>query len=264
MLRNSKQIVDFQCFENNRRLPNQFKPLLANDAQPTDEEIRGALAHQFHLAMLRAPADDELERLVALYRQNVASGDQVSGTKSTLQAILLHPESLYRMEFGAGETDEHGRLMLSPRELAYAISFALTDDLPDSTLLAAADEGRLASREDVRREVERLLNDPQIEKPRIMRFFDEYFDYARLVDAFKDHLPQNLARKGNGMRALVNDTRQLIQHILDEDRDVLQQLLTTNKAFVNYSSDPKGNAKPAANFKYKGNPKERIVSVESM
>ena len=64
----------------------------------------------------------------------------MAGAKALLTAILLQPEVLYRMELGAGEPDEHGRVRLSPRETAYALSYAL-DDRPVDRLLVAADEG---------------------------------------------------------------------------------------------------------------------------
>ena len=46
--------------------------------------------------------------------------------------MFLSPESIYRMEFGLGEVDEHGRRHLSTDELAHAIAYALTDHRPDN------------------------------------------------------------------------------------------------------------------------------------
>jgi hypothetical protein len=130
--------------------------------------------------------------------------------------------------------------MLSPRELAYAISFALTDEAPDAALLKAAETGRLRTADDVRREVRRMLDDPRTVKPRIMRFFEEYFEFPAALDVFKD-----LSRGQWRPEILVNDTRLLIQYVLNQDRDVLKELLTTNKSFVNYKVDAKGTASPA-------------------
>ena len=73
--------------------------------------------------------------------QNISNtGGHVAGAKALLTAILLQPEVLYRMELGTGEPDEHGRVRLSSRETAYALSYAL-DDRPVDRLLVAADEG---------------------------------------------------------------------------------------------------------------------------
>jgi len=35
------------------------------------------------------------------------------------------------MELGLGEVDEHGRRMLSPEEIAYAVGYALRDKGPE-------------------------------------------------------------------------------------------------------------------------------------
>src|SRR5690606_29043477 len=92
-------------------------------------------------------------------------------------ALQLQPEALFRMEFGLGEPDEQGRRMLGPRELSYALSFALGDKL-ENTLDAAAKKGLLNTREGIDAEVARLLDRPLRENPRLLRFFQEYFGYT--------------------------------------------------------------------------------------
>jgi hypothetical protein len=103
-----------------------------------------------------------------------------------LAPVLLHPEVLFRLEFG-DRTDADGWVLLELLELARAIALALTDQPPDGELARATREGRLATREDVRREVERILNDTRIEKPRLLRFFQEYFEYINASTVFKDN-----------------------------------------------------------------------------
>ena len=56
-----------------------------------------------------------------------------------LVAVLLESEFLYRLEFGGDWKDEHDRRMLTPREAAYAISYALGDRGPDESLMQAAE-----------------------------------------------------------------------------------------------------------------------------
>ncbi len=76
-----------------------------------------------------------------------------------LVSVLLESEFLYRLEFGSGAADKYGRKKLSPREASYAIAYALSDRGPDETLAKAAQQGKLVSKEDYQREVQRLLND---------------------------------------------------------------------------------------------------------
>lgn len=113
-------------------------------------------------------------------------------------------------------------------------------------------EGKLNSREDVERVVREALaasrknwltnhNRTHLSKanPRILQFFREFFGYYKAPEVFKDvdkfagmdgfkQFDQGTASK------LVYDTDSLILHILEEDRDVLYQLLTTNKVVAAY------------------------------
>ncbi|HAL13004.1 MAG TPA: hypothetical protein DCP67_04255, partial [Planctomycetaceae bacterium] len=73
----------------------------------------------------------ELERYLEFFRQNIEIGGALDGFKTTIKAIFLSPESMYRMEFGLGEIDEFGRRHLSSNELASSIAYALTDHTPD-------------------------------------------------------------------------------------------------------------------------------------
>ena len=119
--------------------------------------------------------------------------------------------------------------MLSPHELMYAVSYALTDGGPDAKLVKAVESGRLKSRADVEREVRRLLNDQEIEKLPKLRFWQEFFGYPGAMDVFKDR---------DGRRyfpeLLVRDADQLVNHVLEQDQDVFCQLLTTDRYFVGY------------------------------
>ncbi len=234
LLRNAELLVSLQCGAARGKAVEQFALLLDEDREPTRSDLEAAISFQFHRALLRAPTAEETDRFVELMHRNIDDAGRRIGVIATLSTVLLLPESLYRYELGQGELDEYGRVMLSPRQLAYAIAYALTDKSPDRQLLAAAEEGRLTSVDDVRREVERLLNDPQVDTPQVMRFFDEYFEYPAAVDVFKD------IKKGHWRPdVLVNDTRLLIQRVLDDDREVLRRLLTTRESFVNAVVDSK-------------------------
>ena len=69
-----------------------------------------------------------------------------------------NPNSCIAMNLGQ-EEDQAGRKMLSPRELSYAIAYALSDRNPDAQLVKAVADGKLNTKEDVRREVARILKD---------------------------------------------------------------------------------------------------------
>ena len=213
------------------RTPEQIFVLIKpGNPEPSTEEFDAAIDWLFHHVRLRDPTGDERQKLIDFTRQSMKSDGQLLGVRNLVMAVLLSPDALYRSERGAGEPDEYGRVPLAPRELAYAIAYALTDVRPDQELLKAADTGGLATREQVKRQVERILNNSKIEKPRILGFFREYFEYGQAEDVFKD--PELF--RSHAASVLVRDTDHLVLHIYEQDKDVLRELLTTQKSFIEY------------------------------
>jgi mono/diheme cytochrome c family protein len=230
LLRNAETIVDDQLGlakkPGTKKLP-VFQPLLDESVPATAKQIDAAITAEFELALKRKPTAEELKRFSELHAKNVRTGGGAAGTRVTLMAVLLLPEAVYRMELGSAETRQ-----LTPRERAFAIAYALTDRAPDGELLKAADAGRLATKEDIAREVNRLFADSKVEKPRMLRFFREYFGYADAVNVFKN----DKDFQGHKANILVQDTDRLIESILATDKDVFRELLTTNKAFVSFTN----------------------------
>ena len=216
--------------------------MLAPDAGPPHRElVETVVRKQFAKALLREPTDEELTRFVNFGMNGVEQLGVKYGIRNLLAAVLLQPEVLYRSESGAGQPDAFGRVRMTGREIAFAIAYALTDQPPDGTLLRAADEGLLATREQVEQQVRQILADPKTDRPRILRFFREYFGYGEATAVFKD---RELFVHHHA-DTLVTDTDQLIRYILKQDKDVLTELLTTRLSFVNYRVDQRGKAYPA-------------------
>ena len=126
--------------------------------------------------------------------------------------------------------------MLQDWELAMAVNHALRYIRPDDELRSAVIEGRMRTRADVKREVERMLADDSIRKPRILRFFRDYFDYdlgGYICKDSKALADTGASNRGQShYRAMFDaaaSTDRLIEFILHEDKDVFKQLLTTNK-----------------------------------
>ncbi|NNE93330.1 MAG: DUF1588 domain-containing protein, partial [Verrucomicrobiales bacterium] len=153
-----------------------------------------------------------------------------------LSAIFLDRDALFRPELAEnGKPDEHGRAMLQDWELGLAVNHALSYIKPDEELRQAIIEGRMRTREDVEREITRMLEDDSIRKPRILRFFRDYFDHDLAGYICKDAAAQAKTGglTGNGhYRAMFDaaaSTDRLIELILEEDKDVLKEMLTTQK-----------------------------------
>lgn len=243
LIRNARAVVEFQTnykIENDKvrtifGSTREFVELLDPKTQPDQAKIDKAIRKQFDLVLLREPTEQELKRVRELMIRGINESGRVEGVRTALAAVLLMPEVLYRHELGNGRPDAKGRLRLTPREIAFAISYTLTDRRPDRQLLNAAEKGELDTDEGVRKQIKQILNNPKTKTPRILRFFQEYFGYTDAIEVFKE----TKEFKNHDARVLVADTNQLIEHILNEDKNVLAELLTTNRSFVNYRLEKK-------------------------
>jgi hypothetical protein len=89
-----------------------------------------------------------------LFAQEASFAD---GARAVIATMLQSPLFIYRREVGERDPDQEGQNRLTPYELASNLSYMLTDRPPDDQLMAAAQEGRLVSTDDLVREAERLL-----------------------------------------------------------------------------------------------------------
>ncbi|MDG2384432.1 MAG: DUF1588 domain-containing protein [Pirellulaceae bacterium] len=248
-----------------RRTPVEFQSIVDASDPVAVEQIQAAVQYEFNQLLGRSPTKQEQTEYVDLFRRSAAIAGNVEALQTTLMAMMLQPEAIYRLEIGFGDREADGRRKLSPYELAFAIAYALTDDGPDQVripdvadragqdpdhspnLLELAEAGKLSTSDDVERVVLAFLNaktmavadyrmfrdDHRIGNKRVLRFFREFFGYHHAPKVFKD-----AKRIGNDdqfhTERLVNDADQFVMHIFDQDQDVLRELLTSNKYFVAY------------------------------
>ena len=201
----------------------------------TEERIRAAVDDLFEALTFRPPRKEESDAYLAIVEQSIAKLGREDGAPLGLSAIFLDRDALFRPELVEhGTPDEHGRIMLQDWELGLAVNHALRYIRPDEELRKAIVEGRMRTRADVKREVERMLADSSIRKPRILQFFRDYFDYDRGGYICKDS--RALAQTGasnrgqSHYRAMFDataSTDRLIELILEADENVLKELLTT-------------------------------------
>jgi mono/diheme cytochrome c family protein len=254
--------------------PAAFEKIVLKTEAPSEQEMADAIVTQFDCVLRRSPTNVELRKYADLTREAIALGGNTEGLRQMLTSVLLESEFLYRLEFGAGPPDEHGRQMLSPHEAAFAISYALGDRGPDEALLKAAREGRLQTREDYHREVVRLLADPTYFRgpvdpslsgkhihshvtshPKLVRFFREFFGYPGALKVFKDVARsggyyQNPDRGHTGSPGwMIHEADELVIHCLDRDERVFEQLLTTDRYFVYHNMDTKTGRACIASWK---------------
>jgi len=216
---------------------------LMQQEEVTDEGLLAAINYLFEALTGRPPTEAEATEYLAVAKEAVDDLGKEDGVILGLTPIFLDREALFRAELAEqGTPDSHGRVMLQNWELALAINAAFSYLPPDEKLRQAVDQGQLKTREDVRREVERILADDSIRKPRVLQFFREYFDYDRAGAICKDTKaltaaggnPRTYYRAIHGMTA---NTDRLVELILAEDQNVLAELLTTDRVVFDPSQD---------------------------
>ena len=201
-------------------------PILHPHVAATRAELEAAIAQQFKTALARDPQPAEVESLVTLYETVAREGDHRLAGKTMLMAPLLSPEAVLRFEVGTGAEVRPGVRMLSPREIALAVSLAL-GHVREPGLVQAAASGGLTTRENVAAHVRRILDTQNTPKPQVLQFFREYFGYHAAPDVFKDPPPQHFAGRGRHYdpRGYVTQIDARLVAVLAEDRQVLARLL---------------------------------------
>lgn len=240
MMMNCDTIVDFQTTgvlrrdhqgktQRMRRTPEPFEQILDSAGEIPLTQIRAAIAYQFDLLLERPPTSEEFEQLTFFFRKAVAIGGNVQGLQSTLKAILLKPEAVYRMEIGLGEIDSFGRRRLSDIEVAYALAYGLTDKGPTQirvqlggpdqsesptddhagqhidedngrtggqTLIELAEAGELASPQQIQRVVKQLLDDNNMSVADYTMFAEDHrIRNARVLRFFREFFGYHHAPK---------------------------------------------------------------------
>jgi hypothetical protein len=186
------------------------------------------------MVVYREPLKEEISNYSELFRKTAKEGGNAEAMRLVLMAVMLHHESVYRVEIGLGAEDSHGRRMLSGTEMAFAIAYALTDRPPDEALLQAAKAGKLNTSADAQLQVARILQDDAIDKPRILRFFQEFFGYSQAHKVFKDEdRSGGFAYYGENYPAMYEkDADFFVMNILEKDQDVFRQLLTSDEYYI--------------------------------
>jgi len=223
----------------NTKIVRPMTPIhdLMKEEGVTDERLRAAVDFLFEAVTFRPPTDKEAADYLQIVKNSIDKVGKKDGAIMGLSAIFLDRDALFRPELAAaGKPDKHGRVMLQDWELGLAVNHALSYIQPDAQLRKAIAEGRMRTRDDVHREITRMLGDDSLRKPRVLRFFRDFFDYDLGGYICKDNAA--LARTGvntrgnSHYRAMFDataSTDRLIELILKKDKNVLRELLTTQQ-----------------------------------
>lgn len=190
---------------------------------PTDADLAEKFVRQFGLQAFRRPlAQSEVERYRELFLHEAGrTRDFHGGAAIVVEAMLQSPHFLFRTQQG-GENVQY--------EVASRLSYFLWDTMPDEELLAAAQRGELASREQVEATARRMLADPRA-KASLEEFLAQWMRFDRVLGATRD---RRRFREFNSeiAAAMVEETRRLFDHLVWNDQNFMD-FFTADYTFVN-------------------------------
>jgi hypothetical protein len=158
--------------------------------------------------------------LLSVYR---SGADPTTGVRLLLEAFLVSPSFLYRVEVGVPVAGKSYRALTS-WELASRLSYFLTGTMPDDKLLAAAQADALTTAEGITIEAKRILATPAA-RARVAEFFAGWLD-LRAVDRLQRdvlHYPKWDSR----LAALfASETKTFATNVVFDGEGDLKTLLT--------------------------------------
>ena len=144
--------------------PSRARIFVCRPNKPAEEEpcAKTILTSLTRRAFRRTVTEADVKPLLGFYRQAKAEGsdfDEAIG--NALQAMLVSPDFLFRIERDRKGTAPGSPQRLSDHELATRLSFFLWSSIPDDELLKLADEGRLKEPAVLKAQLQRLMDDPR-------------------------------------------------------------------------------------------------------
>jgi hypothetical protein len=228
--------------------PSRRKIFVCHPAQRAEEAqcARTILTTLVRRAFRRPVTDSDIQPLYAFYqkgsasgrfrqgygeprRSEAASGDFESGIQNAIQAMLISPEFLFRIEQDPPPAQPGTGQRISDVELASRLSFFLWSSIPDDELLDLAERRRLGDPAVFERQVRRMLDDPRAAT--LVSNFAGQWLHLRNVETVKPDpfiFPFDEALR----QSFLNETQVFVASIFREDRSLLE-LLSADYTFVN-------------------------------
>jgi mono/diheme cytochrome c family protein len=202
-------------------------PSNASEETPCAKQILSTLAGRAHR---RAATEADLQMLLPFYDAGHGEGGFEAGIQRALERLLVSPEFLFRIEREPADIAPNTVYRITDLELASRLSFFLWSSVPDEELLDVATEGGLQDPAVLDRQVRRMLVDQRSET--LASNFAAQWLYLRDLEVKRpdDRLFPNFDK--GLQQAMLRETELFVDHILREDRSVLD-LMRSDTTFVN-------------------------------
>jgi hypothetical protein len=212
--------------------PSRRRIFVARPGKPAEEEscaqrILSALARR---AWHRLVDNAETERLMMFYRKARETNGFDAGIESALNAILVSPEFLFRVEREPAGIAPNTAYRVSDVALASRLSFFLWSSIPDDELLDTAIRGELHKPKVLEKQVRRMLADSR--SGNLASNFAEQWLHLRNLESITPDLRLFPDFDDNLRKAFRQETELFVDNLLREDRSVLG-LLKADYTFLN-------------------------------
>jgi Protein of unknown function (DUF1592)/Protein of unknown function (DUF1588)/Protein of unknown function (DUF1587)/Protein of unknown function (DUF1585)/Protein of unknown function (DUF1595)/Planctomycete cytochrome C len=186
----------------------------------TPECARRILAGLVHRAYRRPATGHEVDGLVQFVSMAQKQSDSFEqGIQLALEAVLVSPHFLFRIEHDSKPTDPAAVHSISDLELASRLSYFLWSSLPDDELLAAAEKKTLRKPGVLAAQVRRMLADPK-SRALVDNFAGQWLQ-IRNLDTVKPDPERFPAFDGELREAMRQETRLFFEAVVKEDRSIL-------------------------------------------
>jgi mono/diheme cytochrome c family protein len=210
--------------------PSRKKILICDltGGRPCAEKIVAALARRAYRRPVAAKDTAPLMRFYDMAKSDGQSAEQ--GIQLALEAMLVSPDFLFRIERDPNPTDPAKVHRLSDVELASRLSYFLWSSMPDDELLDLAAAGKLSVPEVVDAQVRRMLADGK-SAAFAANFAGQWLE-TRNLDFVKPD-PKKFPEWGPELRdAMKEETRLFFEYVLRENRPV-SDFLNAKYTFLN-------------------------------
>jgi hypothetical protein len=197
----------------------------------TDACARTILTSFAARAFRRPAAAKEVEEYLAYVTLARKQGDSFEeGIATALQAVLVSPNFLYRIERDQPAAPGHTWAPVTPYELAARLSYFLWSSTPDAELLRAAAQGTLRQPSALNAQVMRMLRDPK-SSALVENFGGQWLQFKN-IDVVRPDL-ERFPMFDDGLRqAMRRETSMFLENIVRNDGSILE-LLDANYSFLN-------------------------------
>jgi mono/diheme cytochrome c family protein len=203
--------------------------LILERMKPLQGESPRAIVAAFARRAFRRPvAADEIDRLMALHQRGLSRGEpEAKALRLPVKAILVSPHFLFRVEREQAGTKPY---RISGPELAVRLSYFLWSTMPDETLAADAEAGRLSEPAVLEGHVRRMLAHPK-SKSLTMNFATQWLQLKKLDQArpSTEFFPTFTNKLKQAMR---DEAITFLDKLREEDRSVVD-LLDSDYAWLN-------------------------------